>query len=55
MLEAGTLSILLTGGEPLLWQDFWTLYEELVDMGFQVSVNTNGSLIDEEALLRFRR
>lgn len=55
LLEEGTLSILLTGGEPLLWPDFWTLYEELIDMGFQVSVNTNGSLIDEEALLRFRR
>lgn len=55
LLEVGTLSILLTGGEPLLWPDFWTLYEELIDMGFQVSVNTNGSLIDEDALLRFRR
>ena len=55
LLEAGTLSILLTGGEPLLWPDFWTLYEELIDKGFQVSINTNGSLIDEEALPRFRR
>lgn len=52
---AGMLELLLTGGEPLLWPDFWTLYEELVDMGFLVSINTNGSLIDEEAILRFRR
>ncbi len=53
--EAGMLYLLLTGGEPLLWPDFWTLYEELVDLGFLVSINTNGSLIDEEAIARFRK
>lgn len=53
--KAGMLELLLTGGEPLLWPDFWTLYEELVDMGFLVSINTNGSLIDEDAILRFRQ
>ena len=53
--DAGMLFLLLTGGEPLLWPDFWTLYEELIDMGFLVSINTNGSLIDEEAVARFRR
>ena len=52
--EMGMLDLLLTGGEPLLWPDFWTLYEELVDMGFLVSINTNGSLIDENAIARFR-
>lgn len=53
--DAGLLFLLLTGGEPLLWPDFWTLYDELVDMGFLVSVNTNGSLIDEAAITHFRR
>lgn len=53
--KAGMLELLLTGGEPLLWPDFWTLYEELVDMGFLVSINTNGSLIDEAAILRFQQ
>lgn len=53
--KAGTLYLLLTGGEPLLWPDFWTLYEELVDMGFLVSINTNGSLIDDEVVARFRK
>ena len=52
--KAGMLELLLTGGEPLLWPDFWTLYDELVDMGFLVSINTNGSLIDEQAIVRFR-
>lgn len=53
--EAGMLNLLLTGGEPLLWPDFWILYEELVDMGFLIAINTNGSLIDETAVERFRR
>lgn len=52
--EAGMLDLLLTGGEPLLWPDFWTFYDELIDMGFQISINTNGSLIDEAAIARFR-
>lgn len=53
--EAGMLYLLLTGGEPFLWPDFWTLYEQLVDMGFLVSINTNGSLIDEAAIARFKK
>lgn len=53
--DAGMLELLLTGGEPLLWPDFWKLYEELADMGFLVSINTNGSLIDEKAIIRFRQ
>lgn len=52
--KAGTLYLLLTGGEPLLWPNFWTLYEELVDMGFLVSINTNGSMIDTDAIERFK-
>lgn len=52
--EAGTLYLLLTGGEPLLWPDFETLYTELCDMGFLVSVNTNGTLIDSRWIKVFR-
>lgn len=53
--EEGMLYLLLTGGEPLLWPDFWSLYEELSQMGFLISINTNGSLIDEEAMKRFQK
>lgn len=53
--EAGMLYVLLTGGEPLLWPDFWTLYDELIDMGMLVSINTNGTLIDEKAVSHFRK
>lgn len=53
--EAGMLYLLLTGGEPFLWPDFWTLYEELSQMGFLISINTNGSLIDETVIRRLRQ
>lgn len=52
--ESGLLYLLLTGGEPLLWPDFWTLYEKLNRMGFLVSINTNGSLIDREVLEKLK-
>lgn len=53
--DCGMLFLLLTGGEPFLWPDFWTLYEELVDMGLLVAINTNGSLIDDAAVERLKR
>ena len=52
--EAGMLYLLLTGGEPFLWPDFWTLYRRLVPMGFLISINSNGSLLDEAAVARLR-
>lgn len=53
--DEGMLYLLLTGGEPFLWPDFWTLYDELIEMGFLISINTNGSLINEEAIARLKR
>ncbi len=47
--DAGMLYLLLTGGEPLLWPDFWELYDALYEMGLLIGINTNGSLIDENA------
>lgn len=46
--EAGTLFLLLTGGEPLLHPDFKEIYSKAKSMGFVVSVNTNGTLMNEE-------
>lgn len=48
MQEAGVLFLLLTGGEPLLYPDFRTLYLELKKLGMILTINTNGTLIDEE-------
>lgn len=47
MRKAGTLFLLLTGGEPLLYPDFKQLYLKLKEMGFVITINTNGTLIDE--------
>ena len=52
--EAGMLFLLLTGGEPFLWPGFGELYEELVEMGIIVTINTNGSLIDGAAIARLK-
>lgn len=53
--KQGMLYLLLTGGEPFLYPDFWELYEELATMGFVISINTNGSLIDEDAIERLKK
>lgn len=44
----GTLYLLLTGGEPLLYPEFKRLYATLAGMGFVLQLNTNGTLINEE-------
>ena len=48
MEQAGVLYLLLTGGEPLLFPDFQALYLRLKEMGMILTVNTNGTLINEE-------
>ena len=48
MSRAGVLFLLLTGGEPLLFPDFRKLYIELKKMGMILTVNTNGTLLDED-------
>lgn len=48
--DAGMLFLLLTGGEPFLYKDFWYLYENLKRMGLFVSINTNATLIEGEIL-----
>ena len=52
--EAGMLYLLLTGGEPFLWPDFWELYEYVSQKGLVVSINTNGSMIDRDAVARLK-
>ena len=53
--DKGLLYLLLTGGEPFLYPGFRQLYEALADMGFIISINSNGSLIDEETVSWLRR
>ena len=48
MKEAGTVFLLLTGGEPLLFPDFKKLYLGLRDLGMVLTINTNGTLLNED-------
>lgn len=48
MAQAGTLFLLLTGGEPLLHPDFKQIYLGLKKLGMVLTINTNATLIDEE-------
>jgi radical SAM protein with 4Fe4S-binding SPASM domain len=52
--EAGCLYLLLTGGEPLLREDFSEIYSFAKRNGFLVTLFTNGTLVTDEtvALLR---
>ena len=47
MKKEGTLYVLLTGGEPLLYNEFEEIYSGLRNMGMIVSINTNATLIDD--------
>lgn len=46
--ELGLMFPLLTGGEPFLHPDFRSIYESAVKMGLQVSINSNGTMIDRD-------
>ena len=46
--DKGMVFLLLTGGEPFLRKDFREIYTALIDMGLLISINTNGSLIDDD-------
>lgn len=48
--KEGTLYLLLTGGEPFFYPHFKELYLRLHKMGFVLSINSNGYLIDDETI-----
>ncbi len=43
---AGTLVLVITGGETFLYPHTEELLEKLLEMGFLISLNTNGTLLD---------
>lgn len=45
--QAGMLYLLVTGGEPFLHPQFREILEGLHKMGFLITVNSNGTMIDE--------
>ena len=48
--NSGMLFLLITGGEPFTHPEIRTIIEELHKMGFILTINTNGTLIDEETV-----
>ncbi len=48
--KEGMLLLLLTGGEPFLLENFKSLYTELSQMGFLITINSNGTMIDEKCV-----
>ncbi len=54
-LSAGAFGCLMTGGEPLIRDDFEDIYHFLKKMGFMVSVFTNATLIREKHVKLFKQ
>ena len=48
--DMGTGSLLITGGEPMLRQDFPEIYRGIYKKGFILSLYTNGTLVDDKIM-----
>lgn len=48
--DAGMLYLLLTGGEPFLHPQFRQILEGLHKMGLLISINSNGTILNEETV-----
>lgn len=48
--QRGMLLLLLTGGEPFLRPDFEQIYRGCHSMGLVLSINSNGTMIDDKAV-----
>lgn len=53
--EAGTVSLLLTGGEPMLRSDFCELYEGIYKQGFLLTLYTNATLVTPKVMETLRK
>ena len=53
LAEAGCLSVLITGGEPLLRDDFAEIYRHVARRGILTTVFTNATRVDETVLDAF--
>jgi radical SAM protein with 4Fe4S-binding SPASM domain len=52
--DAGCLYLLITGGEPLLRDDFAAIYSYAKSQGFLITVFSNGTLVNSEIVELFR-
>lgn len=53
--EAGTLNLLITGGEPLLRADFAEIYKGIYELGFIITLYTNATLINYDIKELFKK
>lgn len=54
-VEGGTLNLLITGGEPLLREDFKEIYTAICQMGFIITFNTNATLMSPQYVSLFKK
>ena len=52
-VNAGMVYLLITGGEPLLREDFTDIYTSMAKMGVIMSLNTNATLVSENMVKCF--
>lgn len=50
--EAGLLIVNITGGEPIMKEDFWEIHEGLSNLGVIYTLNTNGTTMTRENVKR---
>lgn len=55
LYDAGTINLLITGGEPLLHKDFIKIYTDFYRLGFIVTLYTNATLITDEVMETFKK
>ena len=54
LAKAGTLSLLLTGGEPLMRKDFAEIYAGIYPKGFLLTLYTNATLVTDRVMETLR-
>ena len=52
---AGTLSLLLTGGEVMIRPDFCEIYEAVAKIGFILTVYTNATMVTDKVMELFQK
>ena len=53
--EAGTMSLLITGGEPMLRPDFCEIWEGIYKRGFIITLYTNATLVTPKIMETLRK
>lgn len=53
--DAGTVSLLITGGEPLLRPDFCEIWEGIYKKGFLITLYTNATLVTDKVMETLER